>query len=83
MENFIECYSIFKNEYEISCENYDEQQLVEFLKRYKLASSEGVNKLNNRMIRFEILKKILLEEVGISVETMHIVGEKMRLFEKE
>ena len=83
LENFIECYSIFKNEYEISCENYDEQQLVEFLKRYKLASSEGVNKLNNRMIRFEILKKILLEEVGISVETMHIVGEKMRLFEKE
>lgn len=83
MEKFIECYSIFKNEYEISCKNVDEQQMIEFLKRYKLASSEGVNKLNNRMIRFEILKKILLGETKISIETMSIVEQKMHLLAVE
>ena len=83
MEKFIECYSIFKNEYEINSENADEQQMIEFLKRYKLASSEGVNKLNNRMIRFEILKKILLEETDVSTKTMSIVGQKMYLLAEE
>lgn len=83
MEKFVSCYNIFKNEYEINCETKSEQQMVEFLKRYKLASSEGVNKLNNRMIRFEILKKILLEESNISTDTMDSVEKKMLLLAEE
>lgn len=64
---FMDCYIIFKNEYELEL-SQEEQKVAEILKRYKLASSEGVNKLNNRILRFEILKKILLEN-SICTET--------------
>ena len=76
---FVKGYSMFKNEYEIECETDEEQQTVEILKRYKLASSEGVNKLNNRMIRYEILKKLLLNEMNVTVGSIKQVEEKMAL----
>lgn len=54
---FEQCYTIFKNEYDLQGETEEERKVLEYLKKYKLASSEGVNKLSNRMIRFEVLKK--------------------------
>ena len=73
---------MFKNEYEIECDTEDEQQTVEVLKRYKLASSEGVNKLNNRMIRYEILKKLFLNEVNVTIDSIKRIEEKMETLAK-
>lgn len=51
---FITAYNLFKNEYELSFESQDQQiELYDSIKRYKLASSEGVNKYQNRIIRYE------------------------------
>ncbi|MDR0910199.1 MAG: DUF262 domain-containing protein [Spirochaetaceae bacterium] len=55
---FIKAYNAFKNEYDISFDNSEIQKLNEDIKKYKLASSEGINKLKNRMIRFEVLYKL-------------------------
>lgn len=55
---FIQRYNLFENsvntEDEMSPEN-------EAIKKYKLASSEGVNKIKNRKLRFEILKSYVLD----------------------
>lgn len=82
-EAFVQCYIIFKNEYDLQGEDDKEQKVIEYLKKYKLASSEGVNKLGNRMIRFEVLKKILLRVDDISVENLNRIKEKMIAIEKE
>lgn len=81
-EEFIKIYSLFKNEYDIECETDKEFQIVEILKKYKLASSEGVNKLGNRMIRYEILKKLLLNELCITKENFKSVEEKIEELKK-
>lgn len=58
LKAFIVAYSLFRNEY---VPNYDSSSrkgiIYDRLKQYKLASSEGINKVTNRMIRFEILYK--------------------------
>ena len=74
---FVKAYSLFKNEYEIECETEEEQKTYEVLKKYKLASSEGVNKLGNRMIRYEILKKMLLNEINVTLESIKALQKKM------
>ena len=40
----------------------DEKIIYDMLKKYKLASSEGLNKHTNRMIRFNVLKYFLCDE---------------------
>lgn len=77
LQEFIACYNLFKNEYDLMVEEPKEQMAIECLRKYKLASSEGVNKLNNRMIRFEILKKILLEVDDITVDVLRKVEKKL------
>jgi hypothetical protein len=74
---FIQCYTLFKNEYEIEVESTEEQSVIEYLKKYKLASSEGVNKIGNRMIRFEVLKKILLQTDGIETDIFEKTAKRM------
>lgn len=74
---FIYCYTLFKNEYEIDVESIEEQRAIEYLKKYKLASSEGVNKIGNRMIRFEVLKKVLLQTDGIETDIFEKIAKKM------
>lgn len=74
---FIQCYTLFKNEYEIESESTEEQRTIEYLKKYKLASSEGVNKIGNRMIRFEVLKKVLLQTDGIETDIFEKTARKM------
>lgn len=74
---FVQCYIMFKNEYDLQGDSKEEQKAIEYLKKYKLASSEGVNKLGNRMIRFEVLKKLLLQEDNISVHDLNAIKRKM------
>lgn len=83
MSIFVTCYALFKNEYEIECDSSEEQKVVEYLKKYKLASSEGVNKINNRMIRFEILKKVLLKSDKIEINVFESIATKMQVLANE
>lgn len=73
---FVKTYNAFKNEYEISSEIEEERKVFEMIKKYKLASSEGVNKISNRMIRFEVLKKALLNTENINIDVFASVERK-------
>lgn len=57
---FVMAYDLFKNEFEIGGLDDEAMQSYEAIKRYKLASSEGVNKGANRTIRFNVLKDVCL-----------------------
>lgn len=74
---FEQCYIVFKNEYDLQGETEQEHKVLEYLKKYKLASSEGVNKLSNRMIRFEVLKKILLQINGVEAKNFEAIRRRM------
>ena len=74
---FENCYTIFKNEYDLQGETEAERKILEYLKKYKLASSEGVNKLSNRMIRFEVLKKVLLQFDSIQAKDFELIRQRM------
>lgn len=69
---FVKTYNSFKNEYDFSLPTPtdEERKAFEMIKKYKLASSEGVNKISNRMIRYEVLKKLLLNTENIGVDTL-------------
>lgn len=82
-ETFAKCYIMFKNEYDLQGEDDKEQKVIEYLKKYKLASSEGVNKLGNRMIRFEVLKKVLLRVDNLEVASFDKIGKKMQAIEMD
>lgn len=58
---FVSAYSKFRNEFIINYEDEVMSFLYENIKKYKLASSEGINKATNRTIRFEILYKLCVE----------------------
>lgn len=69
--NFVKLYSVFSNDVDLEGSATDsEKTLFDWLKKYKLASSEGLNKHTNRMIRFSVLKDFLfnLNEALISAE---------------
>lgn len=59
-ELFVIAYNNFKNEYDLSFDDSLTNKVYEDLKRYKLASSEGINKLSNRVIRLEVLTNFLV-----------------------
>lgn len=68
---FVGVYSKFRNEFDV---NYEDEHLAELyadIKKYKLASSEGVNKIANRMIRFETLYKICVESEDEVIERLY------------
>ena len=73
---FVKTYNAFKNEYELPLSTEEERKVFEMIKKYKLASSEGVNKISNRMIRFEVLKKILLNTENIDVNVLASIEKK-------
>lgn len=63
---FVSVYNEFKNDIsEIDVPEYL-RDLFKLINSYRLASSEGVNKLSNRMLRFEIIKKVCLPNSEIS-----------------
>lgn len=59
---FVSAYSKFRNEFVIDYDDAIMSSLYEKIKKYKLASSEGINKGANRTIRFEILYTLCNEE---------------------
>jgi len=73
---FVKTYNAFKNEYEFPLPTEEERKVFEMIKKYKLASSEGVNKISNRMIRFEVLKKILLNTENIDIKVLASIEKK-------
>lgn len=58
---FVSAYSKFRNEFTLEYEDDLTASIYADIKKYKLASSEGINKVSNRTIRFEILYKICVE----------------------
>lgn len=77
-EAFVECYVNFKNEYDLVANDNREKTIIDYLNKYKLASSEGVNKISNRMIRFEVLKKVILGVDSISCEQLDSICRQMK-----
>ena len=73
---FVKTYNAFKNEYDFPLTTDEERKAFEMIKKYKLASSEGVNKISNRMIRYEVLKKILLNAESININTLASIEDK-------
>ena len=55
--SFAELYQKFDNAADLNTTNEQDHTIIQ---QYKLASSEGVNKLKNRKIRFEILRDFIL-----------------------
>ena len=67
---FVKAYNCFRNEYDISFPNDRLRKTNEEIKKYKLASSEGINKLANRIIRLETLWKICIDNTDDIIEQM-------------
>lgn len=77
IKTFILAYSKFRNEFSLKYDNDLERNLFENIKKYKLASSEGINKVRNRTIRFEILYKVCNEYDEKSFLTMIEITKDM------
>lgn len=66
LKNFVKLYSVFDNDMDMDGKLSDEEKkLYDMLKKYKLASSEGLNKHTNRMIRYTVLKDFVCAEKSI------------------
>lgn len=72
---FVEVYNKFRNEFIISYEDPLMTELYERIKKYKLASSEGINKVGNRVIRFEILYKLCIESESCIIEFLKKISD--------
>lgn len=60
LQQFVKLYSAFNNDMDLTKQvTEDEKVLFDWLKKYKLASSEGLNKHTNRMIRYNVMKDFL------------------------
>ena len=79
LEKFVKLYSVFSNDIDLSEQTTGEEKaLLDLLKKYKLASSEGLNKHTNRMIRYNVLKEFLFnldERVSLAEDSLF---EKLR-----
>lgn len=80
---FVRTYNSFRNEYNINLEDNNLQELRELnenIKKYKLASSEGINKIRNRVIRLQSLFDICVEKPN-NVKTQ--LSTLAKLYEKQ
>lgn len=65
LSKFVRLYDTFSNSNDIEENLLDgEKNIYDLLKKYKLASSEGVNKIINRKIRFDVMKTFLFSFVS-------------------
>lgn len=75
LAEFVKLYIVFENDMDLSEKVTDtEKVLFDWLKKYKLASSEGLNKHTNRMIRYNVMKDFmfnLTEEQKKSRDTLY------------
>lgn len=80
---FVATYNAFRNEYDINFEDSKSQELRELnesIKKYKLASSEGINKIRNRVIRLESLFDICVKKPN---NVKNQLSTLAKLYEKE
>ena len=77
VKTFIMTYSKFRNEFQIQYEDELKNSIYEDIKKYKLASSEGINKVRNRTIRFEILYKICTKSEKEVFDALNQLSEDM------
>lgn len=60
LQCFVDLYSVFNNDMDLTNQiDENEKLLFDWLKKYKLASSEGLNKHTNRMIRYNVMKDFM------------------------
>ena len=78
LAEFVKLYSIFDNNMDLSLNvSDDEKRIFDWLKKYKLASSEGLNKHTNRMIRYNVLKDFLFSNAPETENTQTSLYNKM------
>lgn len=78
-KHFVELYSIFDNNMSLDSDiSNDEKTIFDWLKKYKLASSEGLNKYTNRMIRFNIIKHCIFTDKEKFLLSMKSLYKKMK-----
>lgn len=73
---FVIAYNAFRNEFVIDCEGEEQTINYERIKKYKLASSEGVNKVGNRSIRFQELFEICVNGEDNTKEALRALTQK-------
>lgn len=79
LEAFVLLYSVFDNDMDISDKINDrEKMLFDWLKKYKLASSEGLNKHTNRMIRYNVMKDFMFNCINDLADSRNSLYEKMK-----
>lgn len=77
LETFVKLYSIFDNDIDMDGKLTDGEKIIyDMLKKYKLASSEGLNKHTNRMIRYSVLKDFMCDTEN------KLAGDQEGLFQK-
>ena len=77
---FVSAYNCFKNEYSIEIEDTGLYAINENIKKYKLASSEGINKIGNRVIRLQTLYNVCFSSLE---DTKEKLVELARMYEME
>ncbi|MCL2506982.1 MAG: DUF262 domain-containing protein [Endomicrobia bacterium] len=78
-KKFVNIYSRFDNSIDLQDDlNVSERNIFDLLKKYKLASSEGINKHTNRTIRFNVLKDFIFSS-GIK-QAVNSLNKKMESF---
>lgn len=79
LKKFVDLYSVFNNDMDLD-NQIDEQEkiLFDWLKKYKLASSEGLNKHTNRMIRYNVMKDFMFNMTAELSTAEQTLLEKMK-----
>lgn len=78
-DRFVNLYAVFSNDLDITNQiDENEKVLFDRLKRYKLASSEGLNKHTNRMIRFNVMKDFMFNMKSDLIAASNTLLEKMK-----
>lgn len=79
LQNFVDLYAVFNNDMDLTNQiDENEKVLFDWLKKYKLASSEGLNKHTNRMIRYNVMKDFMFTISPILGNAEQTLLTKMR-----
>lgn len=74
LQKFVDLYAVFSNDMDLTDQiDENEKVLFDWLKKYKLASSEGLNKHTNRMIRYNVMKDFMFgitADLSIAEQTL-------------
>lgn len=73
-KNFVKAYSLYKEEIKDNLIEQGYGIAIQNIAQYRAASSEGVNTLRNRVVRYEILHKLLTGQIfGINEQLLSII----------